>query len=82
MKKAPATPLSDGPQAAASAISCRWSFKRLWVAAISRHSDRQADLPRRWKRLILRLNFICAKTGSRCNVSRKRPSAPSANYRL
>jgi hypothetical protein len=45
-------------------ISCRWSFRRLWVAAISRHSERHADLPRRWKRPIRRLNFICAKTGS------------------
>jgi hypothetical protein len=64
-RRNPATAaLSGGPQATASAFSCRWSFKRLWVAAISRHSDRQADLPRRWKRPIRRLNFICAKTGS------------------
>ena len=26
--------------------------------------DRTADLPRRWKRSIRRLNFVCAKTGS------------------
>jgi hypothetical protein len=31
---------------------------------ISRHSERAADLPRRWKRSIRRLNFVLAKTGS------------------
>jgi hypothetical protein len=30
----------------------------LWVALISRHSDRQADLPRRKKRSQRRLNFV------------------------
>ena len=34
-------------QAAATAIWCLWSFSRLWVAVISRHSERAADLPRR-----------------------------------
>jgi hypothetical protein len=32
-------------QAAARAIWCLWSFSRLWVAVISRHSERAADLP-------------------------------------
>ncbi len=53
------------PQAVvAGAIICRWSFRRLWVAVISRHSERAADLPRRKKRSIRRLNFVSAKTGS------------------
>jgi hypothetical protein len=46
--------LSGGPvaaravfQAAARAIWCLWSFSRLWVAVINRHSERAADLPRR-----------------------------------
>jgi hypothetical protein len=34
-------------QAAATAIWCLWSLSRLWVAVISRHSERAADLPRR-----------------------------------
>src|SRR5271163_3443911 len=51
-------------QAAAAAIWCLWSFSRLWVAVISRHSERAADLPRRWKRSIRRLNFVLANTGS------------------
>jgi hypothetical protein len=41
-----------------------WSLRRLWVAAMGRHSDRQAARPRRWKRLIWRLNFRWPKTGS------------------
>jgi hypothetical protein len=36
----------------------------LWVAVISRHSERAADLPRRWKRSIRRLNLVFANTGS------------------
>jgi len=47
-----------------SAIWWLWSFRRLWVAVISRHSERQADLPRRWKRSIRRLNFVWPNTGS------------------
>jgi hypothetical protein len=48
-----------GPfQAGAVANRCPWSFRRLWVAAASRHSERTADLPRRWKRVKPRLNFI------------------------
>ena len=54
-----------GPfQAAVGAIWCLWSFRRLWVAVVSRHSERAEDLPRRWKRSIRRLNFVLAKTGS------------------
>jgi hypothetical protein len=34
-------------QAAVEAIWCLWSFSRLWVAVINRHSERAADLPRR-----------------------------------
>jgi hypothetical protein len=34
-------------QATVAAIWCLWSFSRLWVAVISRHSERAADLPRR-----------------------------------
>jgi hypothetical protein len=36
----------------------------LRLAVISRHSERQAALPRRWKRSILRLNLTSPKTGS------------------
>ena len=57
-------PPSAAFQAAAGAIWWRKSFMRLWVAVISRHSERQADLPRRWKRSMRRLNFVSAKTGS------------------
>jgi hypothetical protein len=41
-----------------------WSFIRLWVAVMSRHSDSAADLPRRWNRVMRRLNLICPNTGS------------------
>ena len=51
-------------QAAARAVWWRNSFMRLWVAVISLHSERQADLPRRWKRSMRRLNFVSANTGS------------------
>jgi hypothetical protein len=51
-------------QAVVAARRWLWSLRRLWVAAISRHSDRQADRPRRWKRLITRLNFSWPNTGS------------------
>ena len=47
-----------------AAIQWLWSFMRLCVAATSRHSDNAAVRPLRWKRLILRLNLICANTGS------------------
>jgi hypothetical protein len=47
----------EGPfQAPAAAIWWLWSFRRLWVAVISRHSDLAADLPRRPKRSMRRLN--------------------------
>ncbi len=63
---------TDGPdrafpgpfQAPAVAIWRLWSFSRLCVAVISRHSDLAAALPRRWKRSIRRLNFVCPNTGS------------------
>ena len=51
-------------QAAAGVVACRWSLRRLWVAVISRHAERQAALPRRWKRSQRRLNFVWAKIGS------------------
>jgi hypothetical protein len=51
-------------QAAATAIWCLWSFSRLWVAVIRRHSERTADLPRRRKLSIRRLCLVCANTGS------------------
>jgi hypothetical protein len=51
-------------QVPAGAVWCLWSFRRLWVAVISRHSERAADLPRRWKRSIRRLNLVFANTGS------------------
>src|SRR3954447_7840877 len=50
--------------AAAEVSACWWSFRRLCVAVMSRHSERQAALPRRWKRSIRRLNLVWAKTGS------------------
>jgi hypothetical protein len=42
-------------QAAWVARWCLWSLRRLWVAVISRHSERAADLPRRWNWLIRRV---------------------------
>jgi hypothetical protein len=61
-----------GPsQAAAAAIWCLWSFIRLWVAVLSRHSERTADLPRRWKRSIRRLCLVCANTGSTIALRRR-----------
>ncbi len=64
--------VNDSPGRAAGsrghpvAIASRWrcSFRRLWVALISRHSDETAALPLRWKRSILRLCFSSANTGS------------------
>lgn len=51
-------------QAPLVAIWCLWSFRRLCVAVINRHSARTADLPRLRNRLIPRLNLVWAKTGS------------------
>jgi hypothetical protein len=51
-------------QAAAAAIWCLWSLRRLWVAVISRHSESAADRPRRWNWLMRRLCLVCANTGS------------------
>jgi hypothetical protein len=59
-----ARPRGRRPQALAAAVVARQSLSRLWVAVISRHSERQAARPRRWKRSILRLNLVSAKTGS------------------
>src|SRR3954453_12317609 len=52
------------PQGVMAARRWWWSLRMLWVAAIIRHSLRTAVRPRRWKRLIARLNLICPKTGS------------------
>jgi hypothetical protein len=49
---------------AAGVVWCRWSLRRLWVAVMSRHSERQADLPRRWKWSACRLYLVWANTGS------------------
>src|SRR3954447_11881567 len=49
-----------GSWAVTRAVWWRWSLRRLGVAVMSRHSERQADLPRRWKRSIRRLNFVLA----------------------
>jgi len=51
-------------QAVAGAVVCRQSLRRLWAAVARRHSDRAADLPRRKKRSMRRLNLVSAKTGS------------------
>ena len=54
-----------GPfQALAAAVRWLWILSRLCVAAANRHSERAADLPRRWKRSIPRLNLSCPNTGS------------------
>jgi hypothetical protein len=53
---------SPPDQPVAADIEWLWSFRRLWVAAISRHSESAAALPRRWKRSILRLYLVCPKT--------------------
>src|SRR3954447_22952165 len=47
---------------AAVSGACEASTGCGW-AVISRHSERQADLPRRWKRSIRRLNFVLANIG-------------------
>jgi hypothetical protein len=47
-----------------AAIVAVWSLSRLWVAAISRRSARQAANPRLWNRRIPRLNLVFAKTVS------------------
>jgi hypothetical protein len=46
------------------AVRAVWSLRRLWVAVMRRHSDRQAALPRRKKRSMRRLNLVLAKIGS------------------
>ena len=51
-------------QAAAGAVVCRQSLRRLWAALVRRHSERAADLPRRKKRSMRRLNLVSAKIGS------------------
>ena len=54
------------PHAPAAAVASwwRWSLSKLCVAVISRHSERAAERPRRWKRSQRRLNFVSAKIGS------------------
>src|SRR6188472_1242539 len=52
------------PQAVAGVRLCRQSLRRLCAAFVSRHSDRAADLPRRKKRSMRRLNLVSAKIGS------------------
>jgi hypothetical protein len=60
----PTGALAGPSQGPAGAIWCLWSFSRLWVAVINRHSARAADLPLRCKRSMPRLNFVCPNTGS------------------
>ena len=56
----------QGPAQAGSGglVVSRQSLSTLWVAAISRHSARQARSPRRWKRSVHRTRLVCANTGS------------------
>src|SRR5579864_7509299 len=61
---------------------CRWSFRRLWVAVRSRHSDLAADLPRREKRWNPRLCLICAKTGSTMPWRLRYSCAPASVARM
>lgn len=42
---------------------------------ISRHSDRQADLPQGWKRSIRRLHLVWANTGSILAITLVVPSS-------
>src|SRR4051794_41946760 len=58
------------PQAGAAARRWLWSFRRLCVAAMSRHSLLHAALPRRWERLIWRVELILAHTGAGVVVGR------------
>jgi hypothetical protein len=53
----------------AGLIQWLWSLSRLWTAACRRHSERTADLPRRWNRRKPRLNLFWAKTGSDCGFA-------------
>jgi hypothetical protein len=50
--------------AAAGAGFARQSLRRLWVVVISLHSDLQALMPRRWKRVMWRLCLIWPEIGS------------------
>jgi hypothetical protein len=52
-------------------------LEQLCVAVISRHSERQAALPRRWKRSILRLNFVSPNTGSIIAVRLRYSAVPA-----
>src|SRR5215210_2996617 len=51
-------------QAGAGGLAARQSFRRLWVAASSRHSERTAGSPLRWKRSARRLLLVWPKIGS------------------
>jgi hypothetical protein len=61
---------------------CWWSLSRLCVAAISHHSDRTADLPRRENRRKLRLLLICANTGSTMPWRLRYSCAPASVARI
>ena len=50
--------LSGAFQASTAAKWCLWSFIRLCVAVIRRHSERAADLPRLWNWLMRRLCLV------------------------
>jgi hypothetical protein len=55
-------------------------LEQVWVAVISRHSALQADLPRRRKRSIRRLNLVFANTGS--IVTWRLPRSVSSTRRM
>jgi hypothetical protein len=63
--------LTPRPDTTAGTLAAQFHPRRLWVAVISRHSERAADLPRRWKRSIRRLNLVCANTGSTIALRRR-----------
>src|SRR4051812_50044564 len=50
--------LTPRPDTTAGALAAQFHPRRLWVAAMSRHSDRQADLPRRKKRSQRRVDIV------------------------
>jgi hypothetical protein len=64
-------------QAPAAASWCLLELHQVVsVEVVSRHCERAADLPRRFKRLIRRLCLVCANTGSTiCLVSSLEPAA-------
>ena len=56
--------LTPRPDTTTRAPTAQFHPRRLCAAVIRRHSERVADLPRRWRRSQRRLNFVSAKTGS------------------